>query len=91
MKTLKVLSMIFAVAVISAVITLNACAETKTLTTFITITMKPAMPDMQNAPQAVQQTLINALPKNGNETFVKIDGTGIGAIGTPRYTMMEKL
>lgn len=92
MKTLSILLIIGLIGSVSGMAVLDACAETRTLTTTITITIKPQTPQVANAPEPVQETFAEAYPESQRDQFVKLDRIAVkDNPGIPRYTMMEKL
>lgn len=91
MKTLKILFICFLFAVVAGIMTGDILAETRTLTTMIVITVKPAETIAAKAPAGLEDLYKTALAQSIHNRLVKIEEPINAAGGPARYTMSERL
>ena len=91
MKALKLMVMVMILAGFISMVCAGAFAETRTLHTLITVTVKPLTPQIANAPATVQEALKTAFSDSKHDQFVRLDNSGVSGMNNPCYTMMEKL
>jgi hypothetical protein len=88
---MRIMGMLLLATVLSCALMQEALAETRTLTTTLIVTVKPAIPQAQSAPTQTREFLSQALSQSTNQRFVRLEGSAESGMGFPRYTMMEKL
>ncbi|MDP2912805.1 MAG: hypothetical protein Q8N91_02225 [Candidatus Omnitrophota bacterium] len=92
MKSLKILLICFLTAAMAGVMAGEIFAgETRTLTTMIIITVKPAETMAAKAPAGLEDLYKTALAQSTQNRFVKIEEPINTPSGIGRYTMSEKL
>ena len=91
MRGARLIAFILLAMTVAGSLIQDAGAETRTLTTTVIVTVRPAIPDMQSAPKSAQDVLTTALSQSQNQRFVRLESPSQSGLEASRYTMMEKL
>jgi len=91
MKTFRCIALVIAVIMVAAyIIPDTASAETRTLTSAVFVTIKPAVSDGQaKMPQDVENMYMNNIPAGPQKIFVREEKLAQGTNGL--YTMAQML
>jgi hypothetical protein len=90
MKTRKGLAEILGI-LLSLALAVDAFAETRTLTTVVTVTIRPAPPKVPEAPPSVEETFSKVFPTTTRERVAKAENLRRGDAVVPCYTLTEKM